>query len=285
MSQETPGAMLIVLTRRDTPMKLGAMADVAARWISALLMLNRPSKWSVRVADRVNQTVYAVGGMKFFATSWLPLMRAQTALTKEPDTTEWIRGMSSASVFWDVGANVGVYTVFAASRGVRVFAFEPESSNFALLNRNIALNRLDARAYPLAVASSPGLDTLRLGDMRPGGALHSFGTNIDYRGQEFTPIYEQGSMAVTLDQLAYDFGLPVPDHIKIDVDGLEAQIVSGAERLLSEPKLKSLLIEINVALDQALIANMARHGFVIVMRGKQLLEEKVFNAVFARRHD
>ena len=51
--------------------------------------------------------------------------RAATMLTKQPATIEWIDRFQPGSVFWDIGANVGVYTLYAALRGdTRVVAFE-----------------------------------------------------------------------------------------------------------------------------------------------------------------
>ncbi len=60
--------------------------------------------------------------------------RARTLLSKEPDTIEWLKGMKDGDVFWDIGANVGVYTLFAAANHVKVYAFEPESRNYSLLS-------------------------------------------------------------------------------------------------------------------------------------------------------
>ena len=69
------------------------------------------------------------------------LWRAETLVTKEPGTIEWLEAITPGSVLLDVGANVGMYTVFAAViSGARVFAFEPESQNYALLCKNIVTN-------------------------------------------------------------------------------------------------------------------------------------------------
>src|SRR5262245_39234556 len=88
-------------------------------------------------------------------TKW----RVDSLLEKEPSTIAWIAGFRRDEVLVDVGANVGVYTIWAAkTRGVRVFAFEPEAQNYALLNRNIALNGLGPRvtAYCLALSNEAG---------------------------------------------------------------------------------------------------------------------------------
>ena len=86
------------------------------------------------------------------STKW----RVDTLFEKEPVTLEWIAEFRPGEVLVDVGANVGMYTVWAArTRGARVYAFEPESLNYALLNRNNVANKLETQvvAYCAARAS------------------------------------------------------------------------------------------------------------------------------------
>lgn len=55
------------------------------------------------------------GEIQFFCPGTLPIYRAQTLLTKEPDTIEWIDTFQKDDVLWDIGANVGVYSLYAAT--------------------------------------------------------------------------------------------------------------------------------------------------------------------------
>lgn len=81
--------------------------------------------------------------LEFAVPNGLNRYRAATFSTKEPETLEWIDRMSEKSVVWDIGANVGLYSCYAAkARGCRVFAFEPSVFNLEALARNIFLNRL-----------------------------------------------------------------------------------------------------------------------------------------------
>src|SRR3954454_23342205 len=78
------------------------------------------------------------GSVKFFCPSPLLTNRAETLLTKEPDTIKWIDSFPAESVFWDIGANVGVYSLYAATRpGLSILSFEPLAANFHVLSRNI----------------------------------------------------------------------------------------------------------------------------------------------------
>jgi len=174
--------------------------------------------------------------------------RAESLLQKEPCTIEWIASFVRGEVLADVGANVGMYTIWAAkTRGVKVFAFEPEAQNYALLNRNIIMNALNGqvKAYCLALSDLPGYSELHLSDLRPGGSCHSLGEQVDFKHDPMTPAYSQGCVAARLDDLVAQGIMPAPDHIKIDVDGFEPKVIAGARRTIENAKVRSLLIETN----------------------------------------
>jgi FkbM family methyltransferase len=196
------------------------------------------------------------------ATRW----RVDTFFTKEPDTLQWIRGFASGEVLVDIGANVGMYTIWAAkTRGARVFAFEPESQNYALLQKNIVINGLGAlvTAYCAALTDEEAFSVLYLSDFMLGGSCHTFGAAQDHHLQQRTAGYTQGCYSTTLDRLVDRGTLPVPDHIKVDVDGLEHKVFAGCRRTLADPKVKSVLVEINTGLAEhrRIIDDMARLGF------------------------
>lgn len=177
-------------------------------------------------------------------TKW----RVDSLFSKEPATIEWIAEFGAGDVLVDVGANVGIYAIWAAkTRGTQVFAFEPEAQNFALLNRNIVLNELGGRvkAYCVALSDLAGYTELHLATLDPGGSCHSLGERVDFKHQPMNPVYSQGCIAARLDDLVASGVVPQPDHIKIDVDGFEPKVVAGARRVLSEKKPRSLLIETN----------------------------------------
>jgi FkbM family methyltransferase len=191
--------------------------------------------------------------LKFHTPNRMTQWRVESLFTKEPDTIAWLKQMKSGEVMVDVGANVGMYSVFGAvCRGVQVHAFEPESQNYALLNSNIALNGLSGRvvAYPLALSDSSGANKLYLSDFTPGGSCHSFGEQVGFDLKPRGSAFAQGAFSVTLDQLVKSGAVPVPDHIKLDVDGFEHKVIAGALTTLRDPKVKTVLVELNTHLDE-----------------------------------
>lgn len=204
--------------------------------------------------------------LRFHAPNRMTQWRVESLFTKEPDTVAWLRSMQAGEVLVDVGANVGMYSVFAAMvRGVRVIAFEPESQNYALLNRNIALNQLSGTvtAYPLALSDRSGADALYLSDFSEGGSCHSFGEQVGFDLKPRASAFSQGAFSVPLDQLVSAGSVPVPDHIKLDVDGFEHKVLAGAAQTLKNPKVKSVLIELNTHLEEhrQAIQRLEAHGF------------------------
>lgn len=180
-------------------------------------------------------------------TKW----RADTIYTKEPCTLQWIASFNRGDVLVDVGANVGMYTIWAAAtKGVKVFAFEPEAQNYALLNRNILLNRLQDRvkAYCLGLSDKAGITELYMANATPGSSCHALGEAIDYKYEPLPVVFTQGCVAARLDDLVADGVIPAPTHIKIDVDGIEPKVVAGARATLKDQAVRSLLVELNLNL-------------------------------------
>jgi FkbM family methyltransferase len=172
--------------------------------------------------------------------------RADTYATKEPETIEWLRdNLRDNDVFYDIGANIGLYSLYAAKLrpGCRVFAFEPESHNFGNLCGNLLLNRVENVTpcfFPLS--SHEAFAPFYVYDVRPGGALHSLGRPSPLR--EGPPLLTTGAMAVSIDALVSRDGLPPPDLLKLDVDGNEEQILDGAAAVLASGSLRSILVEV-----------------------------------------
>ncbi len=183
---------------------------------------------------------------------------------KEPDTLDWIdKHFNPGDVIFDIGANIGQYSLYAARRlegQCRILAFEPEALNFAKLNRNIVLNGLVdvIVAYPIAISNRTAVDTFYSKTFSVGASLHALGREITQGEIAFKPQNRQGTVSSSLDELTERFSLPVPNHIKVDVDGIEDLIVEGAAGLFQKPELETVLIEVFMHGD---IADRIRKGF------------------------
>jgi len=212
--------------------------------------------------ELVHEGVRVVYATPNIHTRW----RVDSLFTKEPSTIAWIAQFAAGDVLVDVGANVGMYSIWAAkTRGARVYAFEPEAQNFALLNRNIVLNGLAGRvsAYCAALSDELAVAELHLSELRPGGSCHSFGEKLDFKHEPMTPAYSQGCVSFRLDDLVARGAVPCPTHVKIDVDGFEPKVVAGARETLRDARVRSMSIEVNRNLEdhRAMVAELSALGF------------------------
>ncbi|WP_127717840.1 FkbM family methyltransferase [Halobacteriovorax sp. HLS] len=241
-----------------------------------VFLLSSANTWSSLIASKLTNLTFKIkfdsDTLQLICSNPLLLWRAKTFFKKEPETLEWINSFSPNSIVWDVGANIGLYTIYAGKKGHNVLAFEPESSNYSTLNGNIRNNRLDktVKAYCMAISDTNIIDTLRLSSIENGAALHSFSENIGQSGNEFQPICEQGCFSYSLDQLITEKKLACPNYLKIDVDGLEYKIITGANKLLNRPELKEILMEVNEnsERDRKLVEQILSNSFIIKEKGK-----------------
>lgn len=203
----------------------------------------------------------------FSIASPLLRLRAETFLTKEPETLEWIDRMNEGFVLWDIGANVGIYSVYAAvSKRANVIAFEPSIFNLEFLARNINLNNVADRVsiVPLPLSNETHLSEMRLTNLDWGGALSTFGETYDGNGDPIKQIFGYKIVGITADSARECFSLPQPNCIKLDVDGIEALVLAGGENVLS--KAQTVLVEVNDDFEsQAKIceALLKKHGFTL----------------------
>jgi len=204
------------------------------------IFLDEMLKKSETVFHKKNKMLFAVPNQ-------MTKYRARTFSSKEPETLEWIDSFTENSVFWDIGANVGIYSIYAGlSKSSKVFAFEPSVFNLEFLARNINLNALQDQVtiVPIALSNKIGMNKFQMKNTSWGGALSTFGEDFDQYGKSFdSPLFEYSIPGSTIDAVGYYFGIDPPDYVKIDVDGIEHLILEGGGAILKNTK--SILLEVN----------------------------------------
>jgi FkbM family methyltransferase len=139
--------------------------------------------------------------------------------------------LAPGAVAIDVGANVGVYTVAAALRvgeGGRVLAVEADREYVPRLEANLERNGIEnVTVLALAAGGADGPVELTIAADR---AFSSIKPLVSYRGAGITRTVEQRR----LDTIWTDAGSPNVAFVKIDVEGAEVEVISGADRLLEQ---------------------------------------------------
>jgi len=227
----------------------------------------------------------------FHTTHYHTYKRAITFFKKEPETLDWIDNFNNTDIFYDIGANIGLYTVYAAvnNKAKQVYAFEPESLNYADLNKNISINEISEKVlgFNIALSDRNISDKLYVHDLHPGGSMTNFGETTDYI-QRSNRKFKQGCLSFTLDAFIKKYKLPFPNHIKIDVDGLELKILKGAINTLATNQLQTIQIEIYENHDDTKemfeILNNAGLSLRYKKRSDQMVGTDFYNMVFEKTH-
>ena len=152
---------------------------------------------------------------------------------------EWV-GLAMSSFlpgvhFFDIGANVGWFTLLAVRSGAEhVYSFEPNPTMYGLLQDNVAVNGLSEKVtcYDHALGAEDGHAYLNMIEKYPG--------SNSMLGES-----KEARVKVAVKKLDHLWVEDAPRVFKIDVEGLEPQVVQGARQLIAAPATQALFIEYN----------------------------------------
>ena len=191
--------------------------------------------------------------IKFFTPNYLTNWLVDDFYRKEPETIEWINSFKTSTeeiIFWDIGANLGLYSIYAAAKydKIKVISFEPSTSNLRILSRNISINNLQDKIMinqlPLGNKSF-NFSPFRERKFGEGESNNSFNSQTNFGGKHLNSENSYKLLGTSINSLLEQKILEIPNYIKIDVDGLEHFILEGASNYLNHPNIKSLQIELN----------------------------------------
>lgn len=164
---------------------------------------------------------------------------AESGLMGErPVLKDFLDNIAEGDIVYDIGANVGTYTCFAAAltEDKETVAFEPVKSNRDRLRDNLSLNNRDARIEDLALSDTEDEVALS-GDETQGAGNMAIQMNSDKANVH--------TASSTIDILTADGNLPSPDIIKLDVEGHEMRVLEGAEQILETGLCRIIYCEVH----------------------------------------
>lgn len=233
------------------PISVKAMR-ITARLILKLLRIHGRTRWSNEFIQSIDPSV-TVEVPEFSSISNDPTIwfrtghgrlfwRATESPSLDLDTNRWITTFNSNDVFYDVGANIGLYSIMAAKfQCTTVYAVEIDLMNTRMLYENIYMNSCQNKitVLPFGLDSSSHQEKLFLKTMSYGDALHNLRQPSDMvinpSGIEIcVPVFR-------LDDVIEILGLPSPTKLKIDVDGVDFDVLKGSAKALNT--VTSLVIE------------------------------------------
>ena len=176
------------------------------------------------------------------------------------------KGVQAGCVFYDIGANVGYYSLMAARLSApngRVVAFEPLPRNIAFIQRHVALNRLENRITVVKAAVSDHSGTAW------------FDPDISTSKGHIAEVGQLEVRLVCLDELVKESKIPLPDVMKIDVEGAEAEVLRGAMHILQSRHPLLYLDTHQREAHERTVSILADLGYTIAcLDGKPLPESK-----------
>lgn len=149
-----------------------------------------------------------------------------------------IQELTPGDVFYDIGSNVGQYACFAAQKidPQDVHCFEPHPKSAARLRENLALNDVDATVHEVALSGSDGVVHFDLGEDMEGG----MGRITDTNSERAVSVPSR-----SVDSFRADKGVSPPDIVKMDVDGVEWELVPGMKETLQNSACRLIMMEVH----------------------------------------
>jgi FkbM family methyltransferase len=217
-------------------------------------------KWLEKFGDVVvgsDGLVFEVNGIDDSAAKVLP--------TYEAEQRTWIPSAAEGSIFLDIGANIGLYSLNAWQKGYQVFAFEIGEKAIRRFRRNCELNqtdRIELRTVALGAAEQELVFYEQ--DIHTGGSGFS-------RPDPKLAVRERKVQMQPLDSQNIHWGSV--RYVKIDVEGYELEVFKGASKLLMNSA-PGTLIQVEVLDDPTRVSSsLAPFGFSIV---RQLHNDYLF---------
>ena len=218
---------------------------IIKKWHALWFRLRNRLISNVEIADGDFRYRFRCGTLREYS-------RCVKMFIKEPGTCDWIRNnVKPGEVFYDIGANIGVYTILAAYHAGpkgEVYAFEPHSANFTRLLDNILENNLQNVVVPcnFALNDEHGFFPFNYQSGQAGFSNSQLTPNHNLSDGDDDHEISELKYAASVDSLIASGKFAAPDHIKIDVDGNELLILNGMRDLLGNSKRPiSIQVEIN----------------------------------------
>lgn len=168
----------------------------------------------------------------------------KSAEYEQPVRDAVCRAVKADDVVWDVGANRGVYTALLSELvgpAGHVFAIEPESHNIKVLEES-SWPFPNVTVLPMAMAGFDGESQLQLAEGDATGRTHRLTADLPHH------VPTQCVRVISGDGIVAKRLSSVPAFIKIDVEGAEADALAGCSKILPDPRLRTVLVEVHFAL-------------------------------------
>jgi FkbM family methyltransferase len=164
----------------------------------------------------------------------------------------------------DIGANQGFFSLYAASQGANVYAFEPCTDNFEILKWNVAKNGLEGsvHAFNQAVTGKKGNVAFFVGTDSSGGILSGSASTYD-ANRGGIGVQTRSIQSTTLDSLLDDSHIGKCDFLKMDCEGAEYEILANTSQE-SFDRIARISMEVHSGRFQEAVDTLVQAGFEMI---------------------
>lgn len=174
------------------------------------------------------------------------MSRIRGAHRKEPATQQWIAHIAEelpGAALWDIGANIGLFTLLAGKLGLKVVAFEPLPSSQQMLQMAISLNGINESVVAIPIGLSDRTQTMPFYIRSPNAGVSGSSMGVDIKSA-----YRISTLTMAGDDISdvLPAAFACPTAVKIDVDGIELEILEDLRRTLKSEIVQHLMVEEHV---------------------------------------
>ena len=242
----------------------------------AILSTNKIGRYfTEHLAKHISEQKYVIKynnvKLNFYSPNRINKFRIETFSSKEPETLKWIENFEENGVLWDIGANIGLYTCYAAKlKNTSVYAFEPSVFNIELLTKNVFINKLSKKVtiVPLPLVDKIKESEFNLTSKDIGGSNSTFSKDYTYDGSKLKKEFHYKMLGINMNDCVNVLKIKQPDYIKIDVDGIEHLILECGNQVLRQTK--SVLVEV----DEKFALQTEKTNKYLTESGLKLTEKK-----------
>lgn len=160
----------------------------------------------------------------------------------EPENLDFIDTLTNQDIFLDLGACDGRFSIYAAMKGIQAIAVEPEPKNFGSLLENTRRNGVEIKAFNVAVGDVQRTVSMLVGQNWAGGHMKRVKEIVGRRDTDTFDFFSK----VQIEMIAVDDldEANLVTALKVDIDGSENEFLVGADKTLSQPHTRKMLIEL-----------------------------------------
>ncbi|MEN9389903.1 MAG: hypothetical protein RLZZ283_3 [Candidatus Parcubacteria bacterium] len=256
------------------------MNQIYWKWLLGVFKLKRLVKrwYGTRRLDYMKDELHIV------TSTVREYVTRANSCSKEPETVAWIEStVADGAVFYDIGANIGAYSLVAAVNGYTVLAFEPAYMNVSSLEDNVTLNDLNKSisSYQLGFSDHTHLETFSFLDSTPGTSKIFQSSMTDYHRAGAVEV-KKAALIFSLDDFIALFKPVFPTHIKIDIDGGELALLAGAQKTLADKRVRHVLLEVEEKDGAVEAADKALSTAGLSLESSHRRDKRTVNRIYAR---